>query len=157
MMPLLRWRRRSYAIRKGWTRPRTRSASGFSDSTVPNYGGEYRSTAVDIESCTDAGGGFDVGWIDAGEWLEYTVAVETAGTYELRLRVASPYDGRTVRVEIDGTDVTSGLTIPNSGGWQKWETIRGNDVHLTTGTHRVRVVALSDLFNVNWISLERPR
>jgi len=130
---------------------------GFWDSTAGNEGGEYRSTAVDIEPCGDAGGGFNVGWIDAGEWLEYTVAVETSGAYELSLRVASPYDDRTVRVEIDGIDVTGSLSIPNSGGWQNWATIRANDVRLTAGTHRLRVVALSDLFNVNWISLERPQ
>jgi hypothetical protein len=31
--------------------------------------GKHRSDAVDIETTTDAGGGFNVGWIDAGEWL----------------------------------------------------------------------------------------
>ena len=129
---------------------------GFWDSTAPNFGGEYRSTAVDIESCADSGGGFNVGWIDAGEWLAYTISVATPGVYQLALRVASPYDGRTVGVEIDG-DATGSVNVPNTGDWQSWETIRANDVYLTAGTHRLRVVALSDLFNVNWISVQRSQ
>ena len=129
---------------------------GFSDTTATNYGGEYRSTAVDIETCTDAGGGFNVGWMDTGEWMEYTISVDTPGVYQLALRVASPYDGRTVGVEIDGNS-TGSVNVPNTAGWQSWQTIRANDVYLTAGTHRLRVVALSDLFNLNWISVQRSQ
>ena len=32
----------------------------------------FRSTNVDIESTADTGGGYNVGWIDTGEWLEYS-------------------------------------------------------------------------------------
>ena len=60
-------------------------------------------------------------------------------------------------VEIDGIDATGSLAIPNTEGWQNWATIRARDVYLAAGTHRLRVVALSDLFNVNWISLQRPQ
>jgi hypothetical protein len=129
---------------------------GFSDTTGPNYGGEYRFTAVDVESCADSGGGFNVGWIDTREWLEYTISVGTPGVYQLALRVASPYDGRTVGMEIDG-NATGSVNVPNTGDWQSWETVRAVDVYLTAGTHRLRVVALSDLFNVNWISVQRSQ
>ena len=44
----------------------------YSDTTGGNAGGAYRSTNVDIEKTTDAGGGFNLGWVDAGEWLKYT-------------------------------------------------------------------------------------
>ena len=37
--------------------------------------------AVDIENCQDAGGGYNVGWLPVGEWLEYTVNVPVAGEY----------------------------------------------------------------------------
>jgi alpha-L-arabinofuranosidase len=130
---------------------------GFNDWSPENYGGAYRATAVDIEPSADTGGGFNVGWIDAGEWLEYTIAVESAGFYALQLRVASPYDGRTAAVELDGIDATGSLPIPNTEGWQRWATIRANNVYLTAGRHRVRLVALSELFNVNWISLQRAQ
>src|SRR5204863_1633344 len=40
----------------------------YSDTTSSNFGGKYRSTAVDIESTSDIGGGYDIAWVAAGEW-----------------------------------------------------------------------------------------
>src|SRR6218665_3416641 len=43
--------------------------SAFNDTTAGNQGGAYRSDNVDIEATSDTGGGFNVGWIETGEWL----------------------------------------------------------------------------------------
>ena len=53
----------------------------FWDSTDENEGGQYRSTAVDIEPTTDAGGGYNVGWLADGEWLEYSIACTVAAVH----------------------------------------------------------------------------
>jgi hypothetical protein len=74
----------------------------FWDSTDENEGGQYRSTAVDIEPTTDAGGGYNVGWLAGGEWLEYPIDVRSSGTYQIFCRVASPIDGTALRVTVDG-------------------------------------------------------
>src|SRR5262245_25991576 len=55
----------------------------YADTTLDNSGGQYRATGVDIEATADAGGGYSVGWAFAGEWLEYTVNVGAAGTYDI--------------------------------------------------------------------------
>src|SRR3954468_1955268 len=47
--------------------------SAYHDATPGNAGGQSRSSDVDIEPASE--GGYDVGWIDAGEWLNYTVNV----------------------------------------------------------------------------------
>jgi hypothetical protein len=47
--------------------------------------------AVDISS-----GELAVGYIEAGEWLEYTIDVEKAGDYILQLNAATPLGGRSV-------------------------------------------------------------
>src|SRR5439155_25085118 len=49
-------------------------------NSAGNNGGAYRSTDVDIEATSDSGGGFDVGWMTAGEWLNYTVSVAQSGS-----------------------------------------------------------------------------
>src|SRR6185369_3395502 len=51
----------------------------YHDATNGNAGGAYRATDVDLEPASD--GGYDVGWVTAGEWLNYTVNVATAGDY----------------------------------------------------------------------------
>src|SRR5258708_11192869 len=54
----------------------------YHDSDPANDGGQYRNTGVDIETCTE--GGYDVGWIGAGEWDNYTVNVASAGSYDIQ-------------------------------------------------------------------------
>ena len=127
----------------------------YFDTTSGNRGGAYRQTDVDIEATSDAGGGFDIGWARAGEWLQYTANVGATGTYALELRVASASAGGTVRVEVDGVDGTGPITIPNTGGWQVWTTIRKAGLVLQSGPHRIRLVFVSagpeGIGNVNFL------
>src|SRR4029079_19654779 len=109
----------------------------YFDTTAGNRGGAYRQTDVDIETTSDIGGGWDIGWTRAGEWLQYTATVTTTGTYALELRVASASTGGIIRVDVDGTDVTGPLTVPNTGGWQTWTTMRKDGIVVASGTHRI--------------------
>lgn len=110
---------------------------------------------VDIESCTDAGGGYNVGWATAGEWLEYTVNVQTAGTYNLDLRVACSGTGRTVSVSMDGATVANALAIPNTNGWQTWSTVTVNDIPLQAGSQVMRItIGQTDYVNINYFEFK---
>ena len=129
----------------------------YHDLDASNNGGQYRNDGVDIEPTSDTGGGYDVGWVAAGEWMKYTVNVATTGTYTLGVRVASPVAGGTFHVESDGTNITGAMTVPNTGGWQTWTTLT-KTVSLTAGTHVLRFyvdTAASNgwLANVNWMNL----
>ncbi|MCX7820148.1 MAG: cellulase family glycosylhydrolase, partial [Brevinematales bacterium] len=123
----------------------------FYDTTAGNSGNAYRNTDVDIESTTDTGGGYNVGWIANGEWLEYTVNVTQAGTYNIEVRVASINTGRTLRIEFNGVDKTGTLTVPNTGGWQNWQTITKTGVSLSAGQQIMRIYCMGDGFNINWV------
>ncbi|MDO8469716.1 MAG: immunoglobulin domain-containing protein [bacterium] len=133
----------------------------YHDVNTSNQGGQFRTTGVDIESTSDTGGGYTVGWISAGEWLEYAVNVTTAGTYTLEARVASNGPGGNFHVEVDGMDKTGAITIPSTGGWQSWQTLSRPGVTLTAGQHIVRVAMDSNgstgwVGNLNWIRLRDP-
>jgi hypothetical protein len=127
----------------------------YVDTTAGNRGGVYRQTDVDIEATSDVGGGFDIAWARAGEWLQYTANVSATATYALDLRVASASAGGTVRVDVDGVDVTGPLTVPNTGGWQVWTTIRKAGIALQSGPHRIRLVFVAagpeGIGNVNYL------
>jgi hypothetical protein len=115
--------------------------SGFAylDRDGGNVGGEYRPTTdVDIETCSE--GGFNVGWVYPGEWLRYNVSAARAGLYTLEFRVAAPGAGGTFHLEIDGTNATGPLTIPDTGDWQTWTTVRTSGVYLPSGTQAWRLV-----------------
>lgn len=122
----------------------------YHDCDAGNNGSAYRTDAdVDIQPCSE--GGYNLGWMCQGEWIEYTVDVAHAGTYDLAVRVASNATGGTIRFELDGVDVTGPMAVPATGGWQAWQTIIGT-ADLAAGQHVLRLVNASSSgqeFNVN--------
>jgi carbohydrate binding protein with CBM6 domain len=109
----------------------------YHDTTSGNTGGAYRQTDVDIEPSTD--GGYDVGWVAAGEWLNYSVAVLTAGTYTVTFRVASAGGGGAFHLEMNGANVTGTVSVPDTGGWQSWQSV-ARIVTLSAGAQTARLV-----------------
>jgi|GEM_PF-75864 len=122
----------------------------YHDNDAGNNGGQYRSDDVDIESCSE--GGYNIGWTDSGEWLEYTVDVSTAGNYDLTIRAAGAVGG-SLYISFDGTDVTGTVTIPNTGGWQTWQDVTVSAVALNAGQQVVRVYMNSGGFNLNNLTI----
>src|SRR5205823_2168007 len=62
----------------------------YHDTEAANVGGAYRpAEGVDIEASGDVGGGYNVGFAKAGEWMEYTLSVINDGLYGIDARVAS--------------------------------------------------------------------
>jgi len=124
----------------------------YNDTTAGNTGGGYRTDDVDIEACGDTGGGWNVGWIVDGEWLEYTVNA-TSGTYTITARVASA--GATVgdlQVSLDGV-VLGTIAVNNTGGWQTYVDASITGVAITGGNNKVlRLQSVNGGdFNVNYI------
>jgi hypothetical protein len=109
----------------------------YHDSSSGNSGGAFRSTDVDVEAASS--GGFDVGWVAPGEWLNYSINVSAAGTYTVNFRVASAGQGGTFHLEINGANITGSLTVPNTGGWQNWQTV-SQTISLAAGAQMARLV-----------------
>ncbi|RMF61071.1 MAG: carbohydrate-binding protein [Bacteroidetes bacterium] len=115
-----------------------------------NTGGKYRNDGVDIESSTDPlGGPYNVGWIETREWLAYTVEVQTAGRYEVAIRVASLNGGGKLALLLDGERIVDSVPVPKTGGWQTWTTLTLPEVELPQGTHELRLSFAPGGFNVN--------
>jgi endoglucanase len=122
---------------------------GYHNTDPVNHFGQYRSDGVSIEATLDVSGGYDVGWITPGEWLQYTVDVATAGTYSVDFRVASATSGGTMHLSSGVTNLTGTVSAPSTGGWQTWQTVTAPGVTLSSGTQALRLVFDSGSFNVN--------
>ncbi|MEM9064101.1 MAG: carbohydrate-binding protein [Planctomycetota bacterium] len=126
----------------------------YNDQEAGNNGGAYRpATGVDIEASAE--GGFNVGWLALGDWMEYTVDVQTPGAYALTARVASPTGNGAFRLLSDQTDLTGEVPVPATGGWQAWTDV-STQIELSTGEQilRFEVDGLSERFNFNYIDLQ---
>jgi endoglucanase len=101
-----------------------------------NTGWLYRNDGVDIEESGDAlGPRYSVGWIDDGEWMNYTVTVEKGGIYDVEFRVASTGTSGRLALRLDGNTVVPETPIPNTGGWKTWRAITAHNVLLEKGSH----------------------
>ena len=60
------------------------------------------------------GGGVNIGYVDAGDWLEYSIDVQTSGTYTIEYRLASYYGSDGFTTLIDGNQIDQ-QRIPTTG------------------------------------------
>ena len=82
--------------------------------------------------------------------MEYSVEVQTSGKYNLNLRYASDNSngGGPFYLEIDGTKISSNISVPSSGGWNSWASKTINNIEFTKGKHIVRLVITNGEFNL---------
>jgi hypothetical protein len=122
----------------------------YHDSTPGNAGGQFRQDDVDVG--TDSGQ-FVVGYVAAGEWLEYTVEAPFAERYRVLLRSASP-GGAQVALAIDGVEAPA-FSLPPSGGYTSWTVAAAPEaLAVGAGRHVLRLRAATEGFNLDWIELE---
>ena len=123
----------------------------YYDNDYENQGGGYRNDQVDIEPTRDIGGGFNVGWIESGEWLTYSVDIPYADNYQVVGRVASEVDtDHSISVSINGESTT--LNFGSTGDWQSFEDVVGDElVYLTPGIYELRLDMGSSGFNINYL------
>ena len=118
-----------------------------------NSGYTFRNDGVDIETNTDIAPynmGYDVGWTDDNEWMQYTVDIATAGVYDLSLRCSN---GTTstgyIHIEMDNNDVSGIITVSPTGGWKIWKDFSVNAVSLPVGRHKMKIVFDKAAYNIN--------
>jgi len=103
------------------------------------------------DPASDAGGGANVGFTDAGDLLTYKVSVPLARTYTVVYRYASLEGGGGLQLESEeGTDLGSVDFFPATGGWQVWESL-SDAVDLPSGTYKLIVRATGGGWNLNWL------
>jgi len=125
--------------------------NSYHDTEPENKGGAYRlSEGVDIEAGTD--GGFHVGYVEEGEWLEYTVNISEKNSYQIKAEIASMDGGGSLQI-IAGDNKLE-LVAPKTGDWQKFETVSGT-LELDSGQQIIRLYIKSlPAFNIDKIQAE---
>lgn len=90
-----------------------------------NNGWAYRNDGVDIQASSDNvnSNGYNIGWLDTGEWMLYDVNVANSAVYEVRVRVASGANGGRFHFEVGDADISKPFQTSGTNGWQNWETV----------------------------------
>lgn len=127
--------------------------AAYSDKDVANYqvstgnfttwnnGWLFRNDGVDIEKCNDNINnlGYNIGWTENGEWLKYTVNVAVDAVYDINMRVASGIGSSKIHFKMNGSAITNGINIPNTGGWTNWQTVTIPNVILSAADNELEL------------------
>lgn len=120
----------------------------YVDVSIANEG-DFRTNEY-VDASSDALEGAIVGYIAPGEWLEYTIDVQTAGNYDLSMRYASGNSsgGGPFYFEIDGIKISPDITVTDSGDWDTWTNKVASNIELNEGEHVLRLVVTNGEFNL---------
>ncbi len=112
---------------------------------------------IQTENTADEGGGLNVGWIETGDWLMFS-GIDFTGIKSVDTRLATSNSTSTIEIRIDSPtgDLIGTVTVPNTGGFQAWETAN-TQLSDVSGTHDVYLVfkgATGYLCNINWLQFK---
>lgn len=144
---------RAIAVKGGMTDSTVASASyainnAAGGSAIPGkVEAESYSAMYGIQTETASEGTLNVCYTDAGDWMDYAVNVSSAGTYTVDFRVASPYSNTQLQLR-SGSTVLATVTVPNTGGFQTWQTVSAT-VTLPAGSQTLRVHGVTNGWNFN--------
>ena len=110
-------------------------------------------SGLQTEQSSDTQGGFNLGYVEGGDYAVYQNLNFAAAFTNVTARVASAGSGGTVEFRLDSPTgpLAGSITIPVTGGWQTWQTVTGA-ASVVAGLHNLYVVFKggSGIGNLNW-------
>ncbi len=93
--------------------------------------------------------------IENGEWIVFTVDIESAGSYDVDFRIAAAGNGGTIKLKLDDQTIGKEISVPSTFGKYKWKTITANNFILEKGKHKLKVLFLNGGFNFNYLAFKK--
>lgn len=121
----------------------------YHDTDPANIPNAYRmDEGVDIGAL---GGGYNLAYVENGEWIEYTINVSQSGTYSVGAIVASEIGNGTFKISFDKNDASTTFTSPNTAGWNNYQPITAEStITLEEGVQQMRLdITNGNAFNLN--------
>ena len=121
-------------------------SNAYSDNDYENQGGEYREDGVDVVTNDN---GYAIGYTEVGEWLEYSVNVESENVYTLEARVASGGDNSSFRLFLDDQLIADTIKAENTGDWDTYTTVSMVTSKLSKGEHILKLLITGSYVNID--------
>ena len=122
----------------------------YYDLSKGNEGGKFRKNDVDIYQPNM---GLVVGHCQKGEWLKYTVKVETDGDYEISALVAGDNGTGSFKLYMDDAEI--GTEIANGGaGFDSFSVVSGGKATLKAGEHELKLEITNDWIDIDYVEFK---
>lgn len=123
----------------------------YHDVNANNQGaGPRQNEGVDTEYADN--GVPNIGWIENGEWVEYTVKVETAGVYSASIRTASAGNPDHLTILMNGEVKFGPVKVNSTGAWNSFKTLELGQARLEEGEYVMRYNFNKGGYNVGTIT-----
>lgn len=116
-----------------------------------NRGGFYRNDGVDIKADSIQSSVFYITNFEKGEWLQYTINVAKKGVYKLKLVCFSKQPGGNLSFAANGKIQTS----IDVNGSNEWQTIQADEVHLSKGENKLKLIVNNGVFELKTIEFSK--
>lgn len=91
-----------------------------------------------------------VGWTNTGEWTNYTLNIQEAGTYDLEIHYSSLEGNGEISLLLDNGNLDNNITFPSTGAWATYSTTN-SQITLPLGEHILTVKVEENGFNMDKI------
>ena len=114
----------------------------------------FNESGIGLESCSDQGGGQNIGYLHPGDYIDYYVNAMYSGSFQVSYRNAS--NGFNGGLELQLIDSAGNATILNQtfssiSMYKTWQTTTASEVFwLDKGIYHVRILITGQEFNLNW-------
>ncbi len=133
------------------TAPATCSGNGHSIDGLIQAEDYCAESGVKLEATGDIDGGQNVGYIEAGDYMEYRLDIPETGQYTIHFRVAALAENIKFDVVTSNT-VLANVDSSPTFGWQNWKTIT-KTINLSAGNQTLRIAATGNYWNINWFKI----
>lgn len=121
----------------------------------------FRTSGLQLENCSGACTGQNVGYSAPGQYLLYNVEAPHAGDYTVAPQIsggsaAGGLDQISFSVLVDEKLSTTFTRGGGTGGWQTWVRLAGQTVHLEKGLNKVKVLANTGGVNFDNLQFTTP-
>ncbi|MEL1244768.1 carbohydrate-binding protein [Flavobacterium sp. DGU11] len=112
----------------------------------------YVNSGLQFENSSDTGGGQNISYTDAGDYLDYLVNINQAGNYRIEYRRSSLNQTGGIKLQLINatTQDIQTVSLAPTGGWQTWQTT-ATDAILPAGRYYLRLLVTVPGFNLNWV------
>jgi hypothetical protein len=92
----------------------------------------------EVELVESSLGGYGLASVKTNDWFSYAINVKQDGLHNVNIIYAANQEDCSIRLYLDGADISGALEIPSTGGNTTWRSFLVKDIELTGGNHLLR-------------------
>lgn len=114
----------------------------------------FADNGTKLEKTADTLGGYNLSWIEPGDWMEYNINVMQAGSYNFVFRAATERKDGIIQIIDEKGNILGSAAIGNTRSWQNWKNFSSSKIQLPSGKQKIKLNIVGDRVSLNWFEVK---